>query len=354
MNFAELNEKIPLPDQGAAQAAQAHWDGIAKPLHSLGRLEEDIVKIAALTGEPEVTLEKRGVLVVCADNGVVQEGVTQSDSSVTAAIAGQIARKKSCVCRMAAQAGAEVMAVDVGMLTRVEGVTDRHVASGTGNIARGPAMTREQAIQAIQTGMDLVKGCREAGFQILATGEMGIGNTTTSSAVTAVLLGMPVEQVTGRGAGLSDEGLQRKVGAIRRALEVNRPDPRDPLDVLHKVGGFDIAAMVGIFLGGALYRVPILIDGLISSAAALIAARLCPRAKGAMLASHCSLEPAAQGILQELGLSAMLWAGLHLGEGTGAVCMLPLYDLALAVYHGSAAFSEAGVEQYQELGGELS
>ena len=175
---------------------------------------------------------------------------------------------------------------------------------------------------------------------------MGIGNTTTSSAVTAVLLGLPIEEVTGRGAGLSNEGLIRKLDAIHRAIEVNRPDAADPMDVLCKLGGFDIAGMTGIFLGGALYRVPVLIDGLISSVAAFLAARLCPNARCAMLASHCSAEPAARQILQELGVHAVLDAGLKLGEGTGAVCMMPLLDMALAVYRDSAGFADAGVGQY--------
>ena len=261
-------------------------------------------------------------------------------------MAGEIAKHRSSVCRMAARAGADVFAIDIGMNRRVEGVRDCHTADGTQNMTKGPAMTRAQAEQAIQTGMELAHECRDAGYRLLATGEMGIGNTTTSSAVTAVLLGLPIEEVTGRGAGLSNEGLIRKLDAIHRAIEVNRPDAADPMDVLCKLGGFDIAGMTGIFLGGALYRVPVLIDGLISSVAALLAARLCPNARCAMLASHCSAEPAARQILQELGVHAVLDAGLKLGEGTGAVCMMPLLDMALAVYRDSAGFADAGVGQY--------
>ena len=309
-------------------------------------IQEAVVRIAALTGSEEVELGKRAVLVLCADNGVVAEGVTQTDASVTATMAGEIAKHRSSVCRMAARAGADVFAIDIGMNRRVEGVRDCHTADGTQNMTKGPAMTRAQAEQAIQTGMELVHECRDAGYRLLATGEMGIGNTTTSSAVTAVLLGLPIEEVTGRGAGLSNEGLIRKLDAIHRAIEVNRPDAADPMDVLCKLGGFDIAGMTGIFLGGALYRVPVLIDGLISSVAALLAARLCPNARCAMLASHCSAEPAARQILQELGVHAVLDAGLKLGEGTGAVCMMPLLDMALAVYRDSAGFADAGVGQY--------
>ncbi len=346
MDFEALNKKILPPDAQAEKAAWAHWDGIAKPLRGLGRLEEAVVRIAALTGSEEVELGKRAVLVLCADNGVVAEGVTQTDASVTATMAGEIAKHRSSACRMAARAGADVFAIDIGMNRRVEGVRDCHTADGTQNMTKGPAMTRAQAEQAIQTGMELAHECRDAGYRLLATGEMGIGNTTTSSAVTAVLLGLPIEEVTGRGAGLSNEGLIRKLDAIHRAIEVNRPDAADPMDVLCKLGGFDIAGMTGIFLGGALYRVPVLIDGLISSVAALLAARLCPNARCAMLASHCSAEPAARQILQELGVHAVLDAGLKLGEGTGAVCMMPLLDMALAVYRDSAGFADAGVGQY--------
>lgn len=347
LNFEELNQKIAAPDPEAKAKAKAHWDGIAKPLNGLGQLEDVVIRIAALTGNADVEVSRRAVLVLCADNGVVVEGVTQTDASVTATMAGEIANRRSSVCRMSAAAGADVFPIDIGILHRVSGVRDCHVADGTGNIAVEPAMTREQACQAIQTGIELVRECVQQGYKLIATGEMGIGNTTSSSAVTAVLLGLPVETVTGRGAGLSDEGLERKRSAIHRAIACNAPNANDALDVLHKLGGFDIAGMAGIFLGGALYRVPVLIDGLISSVAALIAARLCPNARCAMLASHCSAEPAAQQILRELGLSAVLQAGLKLGEGTGAVCMMPLIDLALAVYHSGAAFTDTGIEQYR-------
>ena len=350
IRFEDLNKQIAAPNQEAAAKAKAHWDSIAKPLNGLGDFEETITRIAALTGSEDVRLDRRVVLVFCADNGVVAEGVTQTDASVTATMAGEIAKHRSSVCRMAAAAKADVIPIDIGILHGVPDVRDCHIARGTGNIAAGPAMTKEQAYLAILTGIDLVRECSAMGYRLIATGEMGIGNTTTSSAVASVLLGLPVETVTGRGAGLSDEGLQRKISAIRRAIDVNKPDPADALDVLMKLGGFDIAGMTGVFLGGALCGVPVLIDGLISSVAALIAARLCPASRGAMVASHCSAEPAAQQILRELGLKAVLNAGLKLGEGTGAVCMMPLLDLALAVYHDSASFTDTGVEQYVPQG----
>lgn len=351
IDFNALNSEIDLPNETDSYAAQIRLDSIAKPLNGLGHLEEMVVRIAALTGEPHVHIDKRAVLVMCADNGVVCEGVTQTDASVTAIMAGQIRDHRSSVCLMAASTKTDVFVYDMGMLTRVEGVVGCHIADGTANIAVEPAMTKDEAVRAIAYGMELVKKYKARGYKILVTGEMGIGNTTTSSAVAAVLLNLPVETVTGRGAGLSDAGLYRKCETIHRAIAVNCPDPEDALDVLAKLGGFDIAGMVGIFLGGALYRVPILIDGLISSISALIAARLCPNSRCAMLASHTSAEPAAEAILKELGLTAILHAGMKLGEGAGGVCMLPLLDMALMVYHNSAAFTDIGIEQYIPQGG---
>ncbi|MCF0121223.1 MAG: nicotinate-nucleotide--dimethylbenzimidazole phosphoribosyltransferase [Oscillospiraceae bacterium] len=352
IDFAELNRKIGSPDAESARKTSEHWDAIAKPLHGLGEFEEIVIRIAALTGNPEVHLDKRAVVVFCADNGVVAEGVTQSDSSVTATMAKAITEHKSSVCRMSAAANADVYAHDMGMLTVVPEVGGCHIADGTGNIAIEPAMTKEQACRAIEYGIELAAQYKNNGYDILATGEMGIGNTTTSSALASVLLDLPVETVTGRGAGLSDDGLTRKINAIKRAVAVNRPDRDDALDVLAKLGGFDIAGMVGLYLGGALYKIPVVIDGLISSISALVAARLCPAAKYAMIASHSSAEPAAEKILSELGTGALVYAGLKLGEGTGAVCMFPLLDMALSVFHSSVAFTDTGIEQYVELGGE--
>ena len=349
--FEQWNALIAPQDTAAMARAKAHWDGIAKPLNGLGKLETAVVRIAGVTGDENVTLDRRTALVLCADNGIVKEDVTQTDASVTAAMARRIAEHRSSVCLMAKTARADVIPVDLGMLSRVEGVRDLHVANGTANMAEGPAMTEAQAIKAIENGVLLVKERKAAGDQILVTGEMGIGNTSTSAAIAAVLLNLPVETVTGRGAGLSDAGLLRKREAIKRAIAVNEPDPLDAFDVLCKLGGFDIAGLIGLYIGAAMDRIPILIDGLISSVAALIASRLVPNCVTAMLASHCSKEPVAQAILNELGLSAILYADMKLGEGTGAVCMLPLLDMALAVYNGSVRFADTGIAQYTPQGG---
>jgi len=353
LNFKELDDMITPLDTEAIAQAKAHWENLAIPIGSLGLLEQAIIRIAGLTGDSNVRINKRAVLVLCADNGVVSEQVTQSGSDITSLVAGNIARGKSSVCLMAAAAHATVVPVDIGMITPVDtpGLLDRRIAHGTGNIAVGPAMTRQQAISAIQIGIDLVRMQKEQGCTILATGEMGIGNTTTSSAVASVLLGRTVPQVTGRGAGLSDAGLQRKIFVIEQAISCNVPDPENALDTLQKVGGFDIAGMAGIFIGGAIYRVPILIDGFISAVSALAASRMCPSCRCAMLASHVSAEPAAAMVLNALELKPLITAGLRLGEGTGAVCALPLLDMALAVYHGMSTFSDNGMEAYTPQGG---
>lgn len=343
-----LLSAIAPPDREAASAAERQWDSLAKPLGSLGLLEQAVVKIAALTGRVQVELRKRALVVFCADNGVVARGVTQTDSSVTAAVACSLARGSSTVCPMARVARCAVVPVDVGILDfpGCPGVLPRRVQNGTGDITQGPAMSREECLRAILTGGSLAREQKGRGADILAGGEMGIGNTTTSSAVAAVLLGVEPEQVTGRGAGLSAAGLARKVEAVRRAIAVNAPDPRDPVDVLAKVGGLDLAALCGFYLGCARYRVPVVLDGLISAVAALCAVRLCPAAREAMIAGHVSAEPAGNMVLEALELEPLITAQMRLGEGSGAVAALPLLDMALAVYSGGQTFGELGIEAY--------
>ena len=347
MSLKEMLGRILPPDEKAMKAATDHWNGIAKPIGSLGLLETAVTQIAGLTGDPRVKLGKRAVLVMCADNGVVAEGVTQTGQEVTALVAGNMVKHDSSVCRMAAVAGAEVFPIDMGMIAPAEGVRDCHVLRGTGNIAKGPAMTREEAERAVITGIELVGELKANGYSIIATGEMGIGNTTTSSAMLAAFMGCPPAEVTGRGAGLSDAGLKRKIAAIESALRVNRPDPRDGLDVLAKVGGLDLAGICGTFLGGAIHRVPIVIDGFISAVGALAALRIAPESRCAMLAAHVSAEPAAKMVLDALNVQPLITAGLRLGEGTGAVAALPLLDMALAVYDGMVTFDNIGLKAYE-------
>ena len=348
INFSELNGAIDPVSAVAAKAATNKWNSVAKPIGALGELEDLIVRIAAITGTSNVDIGKRVVIPMCADNGIVEEGVTQSEQEVTALIAENMAKGVSSVCVMAKTAGIDVVPVDVGIYRSVANpnLVDMNVMRSTNNFAKGPAMTVEQACAGIQAGIDIAARASKQGYNLIVTGEMGIGNTSTSSALAAVLLGLDVEQVTGKGSGLSSAGLQRKLAAIKRGIQINNPNSADPLDCLAKVGGLDIAGMVGIYLGGALCHVPVLIDGLISAIAALIAARLCPACKDYMIATHVSAEPAAIMILDELGLHAPISAGLRLGEGTGAVCLIPLLDMALALYNGTS-FEDTGMDAYE-------
>ena len=337
-----------LPDEAARNRAQQKWDNVAKPLNSLGRMEKLICRIAAVQGTENVRLLPRCALIFCADHGVVAEGVTQSGQEVTALVAQSIADGSANVNLMAAAAQADVFAVDMGMANEVNhpALIKRRIAHGTKNMALEPAMSRGQAIQAIQHGIDLVGEMQQRGYAMIATGEMGIGNTTASAAIASVLLDAPVETMTGRGAGLSDAGLMRKISAIKRAIEVNRPDSDDPIDVLAKLGGFEIAAMAGAFLGGMTHRVPVVIDGVISAVAALAALRICPQAQRFMLPSHISREPAGKMLMDALELEPVIDAGMALGEGTGAVMLFPLLDMAHRVYAGTHTFHDLGMDAY--------
>lgn len=342
----EWNTMIRPADESARRACKSAWDHISKPLDGLGELETIVTRIAALTGDTDVDISKRALVIFCADNGIVEEGVSQSDSSVTALVAAEMAKERTSVCLMAHNAHMDIYTVDMGMATHVQGVRDMHIADGTANMAKGPAMSREQAIKAIECGIRLARECRDKDYKILAQGEMGIANTSTAAAISAVMLGLSVDEVTGRGAGLSDAGLDRKRQAIQRAIEVNRPDANDGIDVLSKVGGFDIAGMAGLIIGGAIYRIPVVLDGVISMAAALIAHAVCPDCVQAMIASHSGAEPAMKAGLERLGLTPVIYANMKLGEGTGAVCLIPVIDMALAVYDDAGRFTESGVEQY--------
>lgn len=351
-SLGALGLVIPKLDTRLESLSRHRWDSIAKPLGSLGLLEDIVVRMIVLSGDPAYRPEVRELLVLCADNGVVTQGVTQTDSSVTASMARGFVEGTTSVCKTAQIAHCPVIPIDIGIKEDivVPGLRRCRMAAGTNDISVMPAMSHEQAIAAMQVGIDLVKERKAAGTKLIAVGEMGIGNTTTSSAIVSVLLSTEVEQVTGRGAGLSSEGLTRKIEVIKRAIAVNRPDPNDTLDVLAKLGGFDIAALSGICLGGALYQVPILLDGFISAVAALVAIRIAPACSSALFASHISQEPASKMVLDALELHALIDAGMRLGEGTGAIAAIPILDMAFAVYHDMASFDDLKLEQYQPLG----
>lgn len=346
MDLENWLKQIAPADPGKLETSRAHWNQLAKPLGSLGALETAITKIAALNEKESISLEQRVLVVFCADNGVTAQGVSQSDASVTAAVATALGAGVSTVNYMARTANCRVVPVDVGVLNfpGAEGVINCRVRNGTQDITRAPAMTREECVQAITIGASVAA---ETEADILLLGEMGIANTTTSAAVACVLLEEPVEKLAGRGAGLSDEAFARKRACISAAIARHQPDKQDPVDVLQKVGGLDLAAMCGFCLGAAAKKKPVILDGLIADVAALCAVRICPSVCDALIAGHVSAEPAAALILKELGLQGLVSAGMRLGEGTGAVAALPLLDQALAVYHSGHTFGHLGIEAYQ-------
>ncbi|PRR75499.1 Nicotinate-nucleotide--dimethylbenzimidazole phosphoribosyltransferase [Moorella humiferrea] len=335
------------PLNGEAMArAQAHLDDLTKPPGSLGTLEAIARQLAGIKGEVPRQLNRKTHILMAGDHGVVAEGVSAFPQEVTPQMVLNFARGGAAINVLARHAGAELVLVDIGVaveLPDLPGLLKRKVAPGTANLARGPAMTREQAIAALETGIEVADEQIAAGGELLGIGEMGIGNTTPSTAIVAAFSGLPVEKITGRGTGVDDKRLQLKINAIRRGLEVNRPDPTDPLDVLAKVGGLEIAGMAGVILAGAAKRVPVIIDGFISGAAALVAVKLAPEARGYILASHLSEEPGHAAVLELLGLKPMLTMAMRLGEGTGAALGMTLVEAAIKIYHEMATFSQAGV-----------
>ncbi len=341
--------KIDAPDEEVRRKVLANWDLVAKPLDGMGRFEKLIAQIGAIHGRPEIDIAKKAVVIFCADNGVVEEGISQSGQEVTLAVAKNMAAKASSVGRMAACIGADTIPVDVGINHRekIDGVLDRKIRCGTRNFRSEPAMTKEETVRSIFTGIEMAAYCKGRGYRMLATGEMGIGNTTTSSAAAAALLDLPALQVTGRGAGLTDEKLRRKCEIIEEALRRYELRGADPVHILETVGGLDIGALAGLCIGGALYRLPVALDGVISMTAALLAERIVPGTKAYLLASHKGKEPATKKLAQALGMSPVIDGELALGEGTGAVMLFSLLDMALAVYRESNTFADIQIENYQ-------
>lgn len=349
MTKEELAElKIDRPKEQIKQRIKEIWDQIAKPLDGLGQFEAIIARIGAIAGTVKVDISKKAVVVMCADNGIVEEGVSQYGQEMTAIVASYMAKRETSVCKMARKAGADVFPVDIGINCEeeIEGLLKRKISPGTKNFKKEPAMPEEDALKAIGTGIAMAEECRKQGYQLLATGEMGIGNTTTSSAMAAALLQCSAGEVTGRGAGLSKEGLEHKCKVIEEALDKYRFDKNETLRILSTVGGLDIAGLAGVFIGGAINHIPVVIDGVISAVAALTAERLVPGVREYVIPSHLSKEPAAGRILEELGVRPVIDAGLALGEGTGAVLMFSLLDTAIAVYEDRTTFEDIRTEQY--------
>ncbi len=351
ITLEELKEEIKPADARSQEEAKLRWMSVAKPLFSLGKLEDAVIRMAGIKGTADFELKKKGLVIMCADNGVVAEGITQTGQEVTAAVAGNFKKKAASVAIMGELAGVDLFPVDIGMVSDVPSVTrpEYKVAYGTRNFAEEPAMTDAQVWEAIQVGIHMVSVLKGQGYDLLATGEMGIGNTATSSAVAAVLLDKSPGEVTGKGAGLTDAGLEKKIGVIEKAIRLHRPDKQDVLDVLAKVGGLDIAGLTGVFLGGAYLRIPVLVDGFISAAAALCACRLVPNVGDYLMASHVSKEPAGRMLLDALCLSPLLDCDMCLGEGSGAVAAVPLLEMGLSVYRRMSTFKETNIRQYEVL-----
>jgi len=320
-------------------------DNLAKPIGSLGGLEEIVVKITGITGKFNNNIHKKNIIIMCSDNGVIEEGVSACPQKTTAIVTNNFTKNITGVCKLAKHANSEITVVDVGVNADFnnKNIINRKIAYGTKNIAIEAAMTKEEAIKAIEVGIETVRRLVLAGYDLLGTGEMGIGNTTTSAAVLSVLSGINSDLVVGKGSGLTEKQYENKKNVVRRAINVNSPDKNDVIDILSKVGGFDIAALCGCFLGAASFRVPIVIDGFISSCAALCAYRINSLSKEYMFPSHLSAEKGASYIMKELNLSPMLNLNMRLGEGSGCALAFNVIGAALYTINNMATFKESEI-----------
>ena len=336
----EFIKKIEASSCLYKEIAKKHWDNIGKPLDGLGELESIIIKIAGIQEKENINIDKKAILVMCADNGIVKEGISQAGMQVTKIVSENIAGGLASVNILSDYTNTKVISIDVGIADEVSKLINKKIAKGTKSFYDEAAMSEEELMKAIFVG-------KEEGFTLLGTGEMGIGNTTTSAALSSLLLDKPVEVMTGRGAGLSDEAYKRKILIIKEAIKRRNIDKSDTLEVLRNFGGFDIAALVGVFLGGAYYHIPVVMDGLITNVAALIACKLNKNCKDYIIASHNSKEVAAAYILEELGMKAILQGQFCLGEGTGAALLLPLLEMALNIYNTNSTFEDIKVKNYE-------
>ncbi len=345
-----FNITIPPLDENSIEQARTRQQQLTKPPGSMGRLEEIAIQMAGITHQVMPTIKRKAVVVMAADHGVTAEGVSAYPAAVTPQMVLNFLHNGAAINALAGYAGAEVVVVDIGVAEPLQHpqLLSHKIAQGTANMVQGPAMTREQANAAIAVGMDVANSLIQQDVDLLATGEMGIGNTTASSAITAVLTHAPVQLVTGRGTGIDDAQLAHKIAIIERAIERNHPDATDPFDVLAKVGGLEIAGLVGVILASAQAGVPVVIDGFISGAAALVAVRLFPAVRDYLFAGHVSVERGHHIILEQLKLSPLLDLNLRLGEGTGAVLAMTIIEAALQMHRDMATFAEAGVSDKAE------
>jgi nicotinate-nucleotide--dimethylbenzimidazole phosphoribosyltransferase len=347
----KLLAQIQPLDQNAMEAARARQDDLTKPRGSLGQLEAISIRMAGITGNPTPSVENKVVTTMAGDHGVVAEGVSAYPSEVTPQMVYNFLAGGAAINVLSEHVGARVVIVDMGVATDFGShpdLIDKKIASGTGNIAQGPAMTREEALEAIESGIAIAEAELEKGLDILATGDMGIGNTTPSAAIAAAMTGRAPREIVGRGTGVDDEGLERKINAVQRALDVNQPDADDAIDMLAKVGGFEIGGLTGAILAAVAHRKPVVVDGFISTAAAMLAVKLAPQVREYLFSAHRSQETGHQIMLEWLELEPMLDLGLRLGEGTGAVLAISLVEAACKILSDMATFSEAGVSDKGE------
>ncbi len=344
--------KISNIDNDAMNTCAEMWNSIAIPLGSLGKVQDLIIKASGIYGTPKIDCFKKAVVVMCADNGIVSEGVTQSPSSVTGVVAENMTSKKATISLMSAHFGGEVFVLDVGMESNHDEnnkIINKKTVNGTKNFLLEDAMTKEQCISAIIAGIEMVEKLKTDGFNLIATGEMGIGNTTTASAIASVLLNKPVAEVTGKGAGLTSEALLRKIFVIEQGIKNRKVNKDDVFGLLCGVGGLDIAAMCGVFIGGGIYRIPILVDGFISGISALVAINLCEKLRDFMFSTHISAEPAGKMLVNALNLPFLIDANMRLGEGSGAVMCYPFFDVGLKIFNEMASFEVANFHKYEKL-----
>lgn len=344
----ETIKRIKAVDERWLRIAQQRLDNLTKPPKSLGRLEEFAAQLVAITEQKIPSLDKKAIFTFAADHGVTEEGVSAYPKEVTAQMVFNFLRGGAGINVLARHAGADVVVIDIGVdyeFGSIEGLVGKKVVSGTRNFTKGPAMTSDEARRCINIGIEIAQTYAKKGYRLFGTGEMGIGNTTPSSAIASVLTGMPVEDVTGRGTGISDEGLKKKIEVIKKGIAFNKPDPTDPIDVLAKVGGAEIGGIAGLVLGAASERIPIVIDGFISTAGALIAYSIEPKVRDYMFAAHNSVERGHKAMLDKMGLRPILDLDLRLGEGTGAALAMLIIEAGLKIYKEMATFDEAGVSK---------
>lgn len=346
--FSDIRSRIAPVQSSFYDIAQKRLDSLTKPLGSLGRLEEFARRIVAITRDTMPTLDKKVVFTFAGDHGVAADGVSAFPREVTPQMVFNFLRGGAGINVLARHAGAEVVVVDIGVdhdFGDTPGLLSRKVVHGTRNMRTEPAMTRAESEQCLQVGIDLARDYAKKGYCIFGTGDMGIGNTTPSSAIAAVLTGTPVKNVTGRGTGIDDKALLRKIAVIEESITLNRPDPKDPIDVLAKVGGAEIGGIAGLILGAAAERIPVVVDGFISTAGAMIAYEIEPTTADYMFSAHYSLEQGQRAMLGKMGLAPILNFSLRLGEGTGAALAMQMIEAGAKIYREMATFGEAGVSE---------